>query len=178
MANQSLNNRCVVCGADLAPPVRRDIPDDSLPGVMLCGIEVSTCPSCGEEEIAIPNIEGLHRELARLLAGKPSRLTGREVRFLRKVMGWSGRSFALLIGVTPETVSRWENDKEPIGPVAERLLRVLVTQKVQPITDYDAFEAWITRLAEQSGAESQPATSVQAHLDATGWHARTTGARP
>ncbi|MBI5488663.1 MAG: hypothetical protein HY905_15120 [Deltaproteobacteria bacterium] len=29
--------------------------------VTLCGIETSVCPSCGEREVVVPNIDGLHR---------------------------------------------------------------------------------------------------------------------
>jgi transcriptional regulator with XRE-family HTH domain len=43
--------------------------------------------------------------------------------------------FANLIGVSPETVSRWENKKETMGPSAERLLRMLVVHKL-PIQQY------------------------------------------
>lgn len=170
-----MNNRCVNCGAELGAPERRDVPYLSLPGVLLCGVEVYPCPSCGEEEIAIPNIEGLNQLLAAWLARRPQHLNGAEIRFLRKVMGWSGRAFALLIGVTPETVSRWENGKEPIGTVAERLLRVLVTQKIEPITDYDAFERWMTRLSE-SPTEAQGLTEVvRVCHEEGGWETSQTG---
>lgn len=54
---------------------------------------------------------------------------------MRKYLGWSGVDFATHIGVKPETVSRWENGREPIGPVADRLLRTLVLLG-QPIRDY------------------------------------------
>lgn len=170
MEERYLNNRCVACGAELNAPVRRDEPYHSLPGVILRDLATYSCPNCGEEEIAIPDLEGLNRVIARWLAEKPGRLTGAEVRFCRKVMGWSGRAFALLIAVTPETVSRWENDKEPIGSIAERLLRVLVTQKVAPITDYDAFERWMNQLAEQAGEGHVNAAPLYLHQESDGWH--------
>lgn len=165
-----MTNCCVMCGTQMTGPELRDYVYTSLPGVVLCDLEHYTCPSCGEEEVSIPNMEGLQLALARWLAEQPARLTGAQVRFLRKVMGWSGRDFALLISVTPETVSRWEHDKEPIGAVAERLLRVLVTQKVHPITDYDAFERWISQLA--AGSQDVPAGSAKACWQAEkgAWH--------
>lgn len=159
-----------MCSTPMSGPELRDYVYAGLPGVVLVDLEHYRCPACGEEEVSIPDVEGLQSALARWLAEQPARLTGAQVRFLRKVMGWSGRAFALLISVTPETVSRWENEKEPIGVIAERLLRVLVTQKIQPITDYEAFERWMCRLAEASTSAQAADATVCWQLDQTGWH--------
>src|SRR5439155_2513167 len=60
---------------------------------------------------------------------QPSTESGQlQVRFLRKSLGWSGCEFAKHMGVTDETVSRWENNAAPIGPQADRLLRLMVAQ--------------------------------------------------
>lgn len=50
---------------------------------------------------------------------KKERLSAKVARFLRKYLGWSGKDFAEHMGATPETVSRWENDKEFMGPEAD-----------------------------------------------------------
>lgn len=60
--------------------------------VTLDGIVVSRCRRCGEHEATIP---------------------------LRKRLGWSGGDFAH-VGVSRETVSRWETGAAAMGPVAER----------------------------------------------------------
>ena len=39
------------------------------------------------------------------------------------------------MGVDKSTVSRWENEKEPIGPTADRLLRLMVLRQ-RPIDEY------------------------------------------
>jgi transcriptional regulator with XRE-family HTH domain len=57
------------------------------------------------------------------------------VRYLRKYLGWSGADFAKRMGVTPESVSRWENDREQMSAVADRLLRLMVATKA-PVTAY------------------------------------------
>jgi putative zinc finger/helix-turn-helix YgiT family protein len=101
-----------------------------LPNVTLVSVEVRRCTSCGDHEVVIPHIEKLHEALAAAVVKHPSRLSASEVRFLRKYLGYSGVDFATLIGVSPETVSRWENKKETMGPSAERLLRMLVVHKV------------------------------------------------
>lgn len=106
-----------------------------LPGLTLLGVQIQTCKTCGEEYVSIPRVEQLHKLVVSRIVGKRGRLTGPEIRYLRKYIGWSGTDFARHFGVQPETVSRWENDKDLMGPVADRLLRVAVTWK-KPIASY------------------------------------------
>lgn len=40
-------------------------------------------------------------------------------------MALSGKRLASLLGVTPSVLSRWENEKSPIGAQSDRLLRTL-----------------------------------------------------
>ena len=79
-----------------------------LANVVLVDVEVRHCPAWYERAVVIPRIEALHRALATTLIGLPGRLGPREIRFLRKWLGWSGQDFAKHFGVTPTTVSRWE----------------------------------------------------------------------
>lgn len=121
--------KCNECGSPLK--TRKEnyrYSECGLKNVTLVGIDVSRCPRCGNYEVSIPHIEELHRLIARVLIEKTTRLTGEEVRFLRKCLGWSGADFAKHIGVAEETVSRWENSSAPIGPQADRLLRLMVAQ--------------------------------------------------
>ncbi len=106
-----------------------------LPYVTLVGVEVRRCKACGEHEVVLPKIEQLHRAIALAVVGKHSRLTAAEVRYLRKYLGWSGADFAKHMGVTPESVSRWENEREQMSAVADRLLRLMVATKA-PASEY------------------------------------------
>ena len=120
---------CLECGTPMRTRKENYRYDEcGLKYVTLAGVEVARCTRCGNYEISIPHIEELHRLLAKVLIEKSTRFTGNEVRFLRKSLGWSGSDFAKHMGVTVETVSRWENDAAPIGPQADRLLRFLVAQ--------------------------------------------------
>lgn len=77
----------------------------------------------GEDAVAIHNLEQLHQAIGRNLARKP-RLTGGELRFLRKEMGLSQRRLGELLGCSEETVSLWERrGRMPKG--YDRLVRVL-----------------------------------------------------
>jgi putative zinc finger/helix-turn-helix YgiT family protein len=109
--------------------------ESGLPNVTLVGIEVHRCPHCGEHEAVIPKIEELHRVIATTTARKAPRLAREEIRLLRKYLGWSGGDFAEHMGVSPETVSRWENGSAPMGATAERLLR-LAALTLEPTSDY------------------------------------------
>ena len=153
--------KCTECGTAMKTRKENYRYDEcGLKYVTLVGAEVSRCPKCGNFEISIPRIEGLHRLIARVLIEKVTRFTGDEVRFLRKSLGWSGSDFAKHMGVTDETVSRWENDAAPIGPQADRLLRLMVAQgrlttsyPTERLTKINAKKATITRLEVESRDE-------------------------
>ena len=121
--------------------------------ITLIGILVSRCPACPNVEISIPRVVDLHRRIARALIEKATRLTGEEIRFLRRSLGWTGSEFAKHMGVADETVSRWENDAAPIGPQADRLLRMVIAQwrlttryRPERLTSINPKRAAITRL--------------------------------
>lgn len=108
---------------------------ESLPGAILCGVEVRRCATCDEEEVLIPRLAELNRVIAGVLIRKPTPLSPAEFRFLRKSLGWSGVDVARRFGVAKETVSRWEKGRMPIAPPADRLLRLTVAYE-SPIQDY------------------------------------------
>lgn len=120
--------KCRECGAPLTvdeKAVRRyDV--GGLPHVELHGVVVKTCSACGAESIGIPRLDQLHRVLANVLVRQERMLAPVEIRFLRKHMGYQTADFAERMGVSRETVSRWETGGQPMGAVADRLLRLLV----------------------------------------------------
>ena len=109
--------------------------ESGLPDVVLQGVEVRRCPECGTHEVPLPRVAELHRVIAMLVIHKRARLSAAEVRYLRKYLGWSGGDFAAHVGVAASTVSKWENDREPIGPSSDRLLRMMVARR-SPVQDY------------------------------------------
>lgn len=144
--------KCVECGGPVK--TRREkhyrYVECGLPNVIVDGIEVSECPRCGETYTGIPAVEGLHRTIAAAVIYKKGRLAPEEIKFLRKSLGWSGVDFAKRMGTTPETVSRWENRKAPMGPAADRLLRLLVAKET-PVTEYA-----VDVLAQLAGDDRPP----------------------
>lgn len=150
---------CVECGAPMSVRVG---PHKYLEGinVVLQGIETRECTECGEREVVIPRIEELHRVIARAIAKRPGNLKPREIRFLRSWLGYSSADFARVLGVTPETVSRWESERQTqqMAKPAERLLRVLA-RVAEPNRDYD-LEALL--LSDTEKPSSSPLRFAQA----------------
>ena len=64
-----------------------------------------------------------------------SKLTADQIRYLRKYLGWSQSALSAYMAVQAETVSRWETGNQKMGPVADRLLRLLVANR-EPATSY------------------------------------------
>jgi len=128
--------KCPECGTPMSTLVENHRYDESgLPNIVLAGIEKHHCPKCAEELVSIPRMEDLHRTIAFAIAEQLARLSGAEIRFLRKYLGWSGADFARNIGVAATTVSKWENEQEPMGTTAERWLRLAVMRQ-KPIEEY------------------------------------------
>ena len=75
------------------------------------------------KSVAIHDVEGLHRAIGKLIAQQP-RLTGAQLRFLRKEMGMSQTALALLLGTSEQNVSLWER-RGRIPKASDRLLRLL-----------------------------------------------------
>ncbi len=121
---------CIACGAKMTTKRENFKYDASgLPGMTLVNVKVSRCRGCGEHEVAIPRIEQLHKQMAYAVVAKRARLSAPEIRFLRRYLNWSGADFAAHLGTTPETASRWENGRTPMGIQADRLLRSMVVHR-------------------------------------------------
>lgn len=143
-----MSKKCRACGnAEMTSNVETyRYTESGLPNVVLAGVEVRRCPACGHHELVLPRVAELHRTIAHALVLKRTRLSGPEIRFLRKYLGWSGAAFARHIGVDPSTVSNWENDKDPIGTTSDRLLRLMVVHRA-PVEDYSLEE--LTRIGDE-----------------------------
>jgi transcriptional regulator with XRE-family HTH domain len=74
----------------------------------------------------LSKINELTQIIASALVLKPSELTGKEIRFLRKYIGLTGEQFGRKLGLTKEHVSRIENEKLPVGAQTERLIRYVL----------------------------------------------------
>lgn len=126
--------RCVMCGGATTEAKNQTVDlDVGLPGVRIEGISVYTCTNCGETYDELPPMEALLSTITHVIAGREGRLTGTEVRFLRKRIGWSGQDFAEAFCVSATTVSKWENDKIRMDPFKDKVLRDFARRGPVPV---------------------------------------------
>jgi len=160
---------CTDCGSEMTTGTENYRYDQcGLPYVVLENVQVSRCQKCGAHEVSIVGLEALHHFIAYAVAQKGTRLTQEELRFLRKYLGFSGSDFAKIVGVKPETVSRWENGAKPPSPVADRLVRMLAIS-TEPATRYPIDHSKVIKhLREIDGTVSEP-VRVEAKLEGKEW---------
>ncbi len=109
---------------------------------------ITRCPDCGGQGIGLRKLSPMMRAIAAAVVRKPTRLAAAEITFLRLHLGYNGRELAQLLGVGPGTVSRWENGREPIGAVPDRLLRTL--EVIREGVDFDVQT--LGTIGDKSGA--------------------------
>jgi DNA-binding transcriptional regulator YiaG len=95
-----------------------------LPNVyLLSGVKIERDGDYGEL-VTIDHLPDLIMAIAFSLVRKPDRLTGAEVRFLRKRIGITQAELAEELWVSEQTVANYEKGKTEPGP-ADRALRLL-----------------------------------------------------
>ena len=117
--------KCVECGTKMRELEKRPYHyvESGLDNIYLYGIVEYECPNCKNEMVRIPRPFQLHIILAIAISQKDDCLNGSEIRFLRKEIGVNAKTFAKAIGVTPQSLSRWENEKERQSESHDRLIR-------------------------------------------------------
>lgn len=138
---------CGKCGGELRmQPISRYEPKKEMAGgikVVLVNDAVSglVCQKCGNiTKVDIPNLPGLIAAIAVCRSTEPTKLSGKEIRFLRRAMERTAKELAGDLDVTEETVSRWENDRLAISTATERLLRYQVCLRLgdkAPAVDFE-----------------------------------------
>lgn len=100
--------------------------------VAIEGINKVKCADCDSDDILVPDLSGLIAAAALSLASMPYKLNANEIKFCRKALGYSSKRLAEELDIAPETVSRWENEKQPIGAAQERILRMKLVSELGP----------------------------------------------
>jgi len=121
---------CLNCGNKDVVVTRGEhrFPESGLDNVMLVNVEISKCNNCGEKVVSIPNPKQLLEIIGEQVVLKPNRLSGQEIRFLRKNIYLKTKEFAQILGVHRGTVSRWENEHKKPTASEDRLIRMVYTQ--------------------------------------------------
>ena len=121
-------HECTNCGEHVTPGHRNyQYAESGLSNVILQGIEISDCPKCGNSDVIIPRMAKIHRAIAQALVTSPVRLTGDHLRFLRKHLGLSGNQLGGYLHTDRTEISKWERGADRIGPLTDRLVRLLAS---------------------------------------------------
>lgn len=78
--------------------------------------------------VSIVDADGLDRAIALCLTKKPGRLTGKEFRFLRSLLGLAQHNLADMVGVTEQSVSLWERTGK-VPKQGDAAMRLIVLEK-------------------------------------------------
>lgn len=154
-----MSQTCQLCGKELIARVATvEAPfvyaQSGLKDIFLTGIVVRECQQCKRELPIIPRIAELHQVIAADLAKKPALLRGDEIKFLRKHAGLPANKFARLIGVTPEYLSRVENEHhDALGSSADKLARFFAMAVAQ---DGEMARSVLLEMAESIGGPEPP----------------------
>ena len=96
-------------------------------------IELIDCPMkkvIGEWVIDV-DLDALQILVFKGLIQKPSPLTGRELRFMRKFMNLTTEEFGKKLGVTHVSVIQWEKKPNPLAPVYDVYIRMLFLEMLK-----------------------------------------------
>lgn len=117
----------------------------------------------GERYVSVHDVEDLHQAIALYLTTQKKELTGAEVRFIRKYLDLTQRELGNFLGVSDQSVARYEKGKSALEGAEDMVLRLLVQNQVKGCLDVREV---IERLHE---ADDAPAGALTFELDDHDW---------
>jgi len=93
-------------------------------------LPAARCAKCGEQTISGEAIGTFEVEVAAELA-RHGEASAESFCFMRRALGVKALDLADLLDVTPETVSRWEHDRQRIDRGAAALLSAMVLDRIE-----------------------------------------------
>ncbi len=88
------------------------------------------CTKCGEVFYPSESVRSFEFGVAEILA-KVGASSGEAFRFMRKVLGLRANELADILGVVPDTISRWEKGKRPVDRGAMAILGAMVDDQIR-----------------------------------------------
>jgi YgiT-type zinc finger domain-containing protein len=128
--NEVVVSKCYECGSTMEGKLENyRYTECGLSSVVLKNVLVFRCKECGVSQAQICDAAALHRVLACMILMKETRLSGLELRFLRKVAGYSATDFAVVSGTSKSVMSRWEH-RPALAKQTYRLVRLICAHKL------------------------------------------------
>jgi putative transcriptional regulator len=75
--------------------------------------------------VTVEDVEGLHEVIAKHVSLNKALLSGKEFRFLRKLLDLTQAEVAGFLACDVQSVARWEKGKTDINGAADKLMRIL-----------------------------------------------------
>jgi DNA-binding transcriptional regulator YiaG len=121
---------CIMCGSKSRPQQGTFTHRICVGSICFDGeLNSKVCSSCGEHIVDGAMVKKFELMVAQLLADNGQR-TPEAFRFMRKVLGLRAVDLAPLIGVGPETISRYETGAREIDPIRFGVLATLVADSL------------------------------------------------
>lgn len=123
--------KCVACG--FAGPLETASEDESVTvgGHTFTGaVPAERCPQCGETYTDAEGHRALALSVARALI-EAGEVSGVVFRFFRHSLGLTGAALAGLLGVAPDTVSRWERGERDVDRLAWATVAGLILDEIK-----------------------------------------------
>lgn len=139
---------CLNCATEI--PVKQEtinyrFKECGLDNVFLIGVISHHCDVCGETSYDFGDLIQLHKIIADFVVRKDGLISGAEMRFLRKHLGYSGPMFGKLIGVTKDHIYKMESGEVTITDTMDHFIRHIVAFK-SPDRNYNLHDLIINEM--------------------------------
>lgn len=94
------------------------------------------CEACNAPQLTLDELQGYELRAVKTVLCE-GHLEGEVVRYARKALGLKQKELGKILGYTHETVSRWENDKDPMPRAAGSALIGLLMRAIDGEDPHD-----------------------------------------
>ena len=113
-----------------------------------------------DEWVVDINMKELERAVFKRLISKPSPLTGKELRFLRRSLELSEIAFSEKLGLPENTIKRWEDGNLKIEPIQETYIRISLFESFFESTKALGIEKLVREITPQKLILSSPEDGI------------------
>jgi len=132
--NTLINSICPFCGEGYLHRENRDVEYKYKNGTLLITQPGIYCDHCSESILEPSDLKATRRDLQEFKARIDGRLTPREIKKLRKAIGWTQKQAGAILGGGHNAFSRYENGElEP--PKSVNLVLSLLSKNKELIKD-------------------------------------------
>jgi transcriptional regulator with XRE-family HTH domain len=152
-----MKDRCPRCDAAEFGPALHAYVREVDGRIFKAELEARRCGKCGEELVLRAALLAADRALTAALASGPVGAEG--FQWLRRAAGLPAQDLAALLDLTPGTVSRWENSKNPLERRAVAIVAALALEALgEPANLRELLDNLVSgrKLAKRVRLEVQP----------------------